>query len=80
MLAVLSVLAALGFAKSRPATVPLDELIVTSMCVGVGVAFVASVINKVARLGLLSRMADLQRQLGFDLERCGDVVERAAGD
>jgi TRAP-type mannitol/chloroaromatic compound transport system permease large subunit len=58
VLVVLSVLAALGFAKSRPAEVPLDELIVTSMCVGVGVAFVASVINKVAKLGLLSRMAE----------------------
>jgi GntP family gluconate:H+ symporter len=33
-------------------------MIVVSMCVGVGVAFVASVINKVAKLGLLSRMAE----------------------
>ena len=58
VLAVLSVLAAVGFAKSRPASVPLDELIVTSMCVGVGVAFVASLINKVTKLGLLSNMAE----------------------
>ena len=58
VLAVLSVLAAVGFAKSRPATVPLDELIVTSMCVGVGVAFVASLLNKLTKLGLLSQMAE----------------------
>ena len=58
VLAVLSVLAAVGFAKSRPASVPLDELIVTSMCVGVGVAFVASLLNKLTKLGLLSIMAE----------------------
>ena len=58
VLVVLSVLAAVGFAKSRPATVPLDELIVTSMCVGVGVAFVASLLNKLTKLGLLSNMAE----------------------
>ena len=58
VLVLLSVLAAVGFAKSRPAEVPLDELIVTSMCVGVGVAFLASLINKLTRLGLLSRMAE----------------------
>jgi TRAP-type mannitol/chloroaromatic compound transport system permease large subunit len=58
VLAVLSVLAAVGFAKSRPDTVPFDELLVTSMCVGVGVAFVASVVNQFTKLGLLSRMAE----------------------
>ncbi len=58
VLVVLSVLTALGFAKSRPATVPLDELIVTSMCVGVGSAFVASLLNKLTKLGLLSNMAE----------------------
>jgi len=58
VLLVLSVLAAVGFAKSRPDSTPLDELIVTSMCVGVGVAFAASVVNKVTKLGLLSRMAE----------------------
>jgi GntP family gluconate:H+ symporter len=35
-----------------------DEVIVVSMCVGVGVAFVLAVINKVFKLGLLSRMAE----------------------
>jgi TRAP-type mannitol/chloroaromatic compound transport system permease large subunit len=58
ILTVLSTLAAVAFAKSRPDSVPLDELIVTSMCVGVGVAFVAALINKVSKMGLLSRMAE----------------------
>ena len=58
ILVALSVAAALAFAKSRPAAVPLDELIVTSMCVGVGVAFFASLINKLLNLGLLSNMAE----------------------
>ena len=58
VLAALSVALALLFAKSRPASVPTDELIVTSMCVGVGVAFAASVINHVTKLNLLSRMAE----------------------
>ncbi len=35
-----------------------DETIVVSMCVGVGLAFLLSMINKITRLGLLSRMAE----------------------
>jgi GntP family gluconate:H+ symporter len=35
-----------------------DETIVVSMCVGVLLAFVIALINKVSRLGLLSRMAE----------------------
>lgn len=35
-----------------------DETIVVSMCVGVTLAFVLSMLNKVTRLGLLSRMAE----------------------
>ena len=35
-----------------------DETIVVSMCAGVMLAFVIAVINKVSRLGLLSRMAE----------------------
>ncbi|MGZ9044620.1 MAG: TRAP transporter large permease [Telluria sp.] len=58
VLAVVSVLAAVAFAKSRADTVPLDEVIVTSMCVGVGVAFIAAVVNHYAKLHLLSRMAE----------------------
>ena len=38
--------------------VPKDETIVVSLCVGVMLAFVIAVINKVTRLGLLSRMAE----------------------
>ena len=58
VLVVLSVLGAIGFAKWRGDAVPLDEIIVTSMCVGVGAAFFASLVNKVTKLGLLSRMAE----------------------
>ena len=58
ILVILSTTAAIGFAKWRPASVALDELIVTSMCVGVGLAFVAAVINRVTKLGLLSNMAE----------------------
>ena len=57
-LAVVSTAAAVLFAKSRPATVPTDELIVTAMCVGIGIAFVLSVLNRVLKLKLLSQMAE----------------------
>jgi len=55
---VLSVAAALAYAKTRPDSVPTDELIVVSMCVGVGVAFLLAAANKVLKLGLLSRIAE----------------------
>jgi tripartite ATP-independent transporter DctM subunit len=55
---VLSVAAAVLFAKTRPDSTPTDELIVVSMCVGVGVAFLLAVANRVAKLGLLSQMAE----------------------
>ena len=58
LLFVASVALALVFAKTRPDTTPTDELIVVSMCVGVGAAFLLAVVNKVAKLGLLSRMAE----------------------
>ena len=58
VLVVASVALAALFAKSRPAEAPTDEVIVTSMCVGVGVAFLLAVANKVLKLGLLSRMAE----------------------
>jgi TRAP-type mannitol/chloroaromatic compound transport system permease large subunit len=58
LLTVASVALAVLFAKSRPDTTPTDELIVVSMCVGVGMAFTLSVVNKIFRLGLLSRMAE----------------------
>ncbi len=58
LLFVLSVGAALAFAHTRPEGTPTDELIVVSMCVGVGVAFALAVLNRVTKLGLLSRMAE----------------------
>ncbi|MCW5663420.1 MAG: TRAP transporter large permease subunit [Piscinibacter sp.] len=58
VLFVLSVGTAVAFAYSRPANAPTDETIVVSMCVGVGVAFALSVLNRLLRLKLLSRMAE----------------------
>jgi len=57
-LVLVSATAAIVFAKTRPAATATDELIVVSLCVGVGVAFALSVINRVTKLGLLSRMAE----------------------
>jgi len=57
-LAIVSTAAAVLFAKTRPQTTPTDELIVTSMCVGIGIAFVLSVVNRVLKLKLLSNMAE----------------------
>jgi TRAP-type mannitol/chloroaromatic compound transport system permease large subunit len=69
VLTIISVTSAVVFAKNYAAvaswwtgtvveTVALDETIVVSMCVGVLLALIAAVINKVTRLGLLSRMAE----------------------
>lgn len=58
VLFVASVALAVLFAKTRPATTPTDELIVVSMCVGVGMAFALAVVNKLFKLGLLSKMAE----------------------
>lgn len=58
VLFVASTSLAILFAKTRPASTPTDELIVVSMCVGVGTAFVLAVVNKTLKLGLLSRMAE----------------------
>ena len=49
----------LSYFKGEPvATAPTDETIVLAMSVGVGLAFVAALLNKALRLGLLSRMAE----------------------
>ena len=49
----------LSWLNGQPPTVPAtDETIVVSMCAGVILAFVIAVINKVTRMGLLSRMAE----------------------
>ncbi len=57
-LVVVSTAAAIAYAKTRPADTALDEKIVISMCVGVGVAFALAMLNRVTKLGLLSRMAE----------------------
>ena len=57
-LVVVSTAAAIAYAKTRPVETPTDELIVVSMCVGVGVAFFLAVLNRVTKMGLLSRMAE----------------------
>ena len=44
LLFVASVALAVAFAKTRPDSTPTDELIVVSMCVGVGVAFALAVV------------------------------------
>ncbi|NBW24488.1 MAG: TRAP transporter large permease subunit [Betaproteobacteria bacterium] len=58
LLVIVATGAAIAFAKWRPDGTALDELIVTSMCVGVAIAFVASVVNRVTGMGLLSNMAE----------------------
>jgi TRAP-type mannitol/chloroaromatic compound transport system permease large subunit len=58
LLFVACVVLSVGFAKTRPNETPTDELIVVSMCVGVGLAFALAVANKALKLGLLSRMAE----------------------
>jgi TRAP-type mannitol/chloroaromatic compound transport system permease large subunit len=46
------------YTDGRVTTVATDETIVVSLCAGVLLAFVIAVINKVTRLGLLSRIAE----------------------
>jgi GntP family gluconate:H+ symporter len=58
LLVALSAGLSVGYAMTRPAATPTDELIVVSMCVGVGVAFALAVLNRQFKLGLLSRMAE----------------------
>ncbi len=58
VLFVVSLAAGIAWAQTRPATAPTDETIVVSMSVGVGLAFVLAVINRLLKLHLLSRMAE----------------------
>ncbi len=58
LLVLLSTSLAVFFAKTRPDNTPTDELIVVSMCVGVGTAFTLAVLNKLTGLKLLSKMAE----------------------
>ena len=58
VLVAISVAAAVAFAKLYyPPEAPTDELLVVCTSVGVGIAFVASVLNSVLKLGLLSKIA-----------------------
>ncbi|MBA3031765.1 MAG: TRAP transporter large permease subunit [Gammaproteobacteria bacterium] len=58
VLFILSVSGAVAFAQNRSAEAPKDETIVLSMCVGIGIAFMLAMLNRVTKLGLLSRMAE----------------------
>jgi TRAP-type mannitol/chloroaromatic compound transport system permease large subunit len=60
VLTVIAVISAVAFAQYHypQPNPPLDELLVLSTAVGVGVAFAASVANHVFKIGLLSRMAE----------------------
>lgn len=69
VLTIISVAAAVTLGQNYPqvvswwtgtqvTSVPKDETIVIAMAAGVGLAFVLAVINKVLKLGLLSRMAE----------------------
>ena len=58
VLFLISLATALAWAYTRPATAPTDETIVVSMSVGVGIAFVLAVLNRLLKLHMLSRMAE----------------------
>ncbi len=58
LLVLLSTGLAVFFAQTRPDNTPTDELIVVSLCVGGGVAFILAVLNKLTGLKLLSKMAE----------------------
>ncbi|MEK6749751.1 MAG: TRAP transporter large permease subunit [Pseudomonadota bacterium] len=49
---------AVAFAVTRPDTLPTDELIVLTLSVGTGIAFALAVVNRVAKLKLLSHIAE----------------------
>ncbi len=58
VLTVIAVGCAVAYAKLRMAERALDETIVVSTSVGAGVAFFAAVINRILKLGLLSKIAE----------------------
>jgi TRAP-type mannitol/chloroaromatic compound transport system permease large subunit len=58
VLVIVAVAVSVAFSKYHyEPDAPLDELLVVSTAVGVGVAFVAAVLNQVLKLGLLSKIA-----------------------
>ncbi|HKU87074.1 MAG TPA: TRAP transporter large permease subunit [Casimicrobiaceae bacterium] len=58
VLVVIAVIAAVAYAKLRMEGHPLDEVLVIATTVGTAVAFFAAVLNRVLKLGLLSRIAE----------------------
>jgi TRAP-type mannitol/chloroaromatic compound transport system permease large subunit len=58
VLVVIAVIASVVYAKWRMADRALDETLVIATSVGTGVAFVAAVLNRVLRFGLLSQIAE----------------------
>ena len=58
VLTAVSTAVAVYYAMTQTADKPLDESIVSAMSVGIGIAFAASVLNRVTKLNLLSRMAE----------------------
>jgi TRAP-type mannitol/chloroaromatic compound transport system permease large subunit len=54
----ISVAAILAWRTTQPEDRPLDELIVIGMMIGLGTAFTLSIINRLLKLGLLSKMAE----------------------
>jgi tripartite ATP-independent transporter DctM subunit len=58
VLVVLAIVASVLYAKLRMADRALDETLVIATSVGTGVAFLAAVLNRVFRFGLLSRIAE----------------------
>ena len=58
VLTTISTAVALYWASIQPEEKALDETIVVAMCIGMGVSFIAAVINRVTRMGLLSQMAE----------------------
>ncbi len=54
----ISIAAAAAFASRYPEDHPTDELIVVTLCVGIGVAFVLAVANRLFKARLLSQMAE----------------------
>ena len=55
---VISIAAALAWRSTQPEDRPLDELIVIGMMVGLGTAFVLASINRLLKIGLLSKMSE----------------------
>ena len=58
VLVALAAAVSVAYAKFYLKDSPLDETIVISTCVGTAFAFVAAVVNKTMKLGLLSRIAE----------------------